>query len=80
MRDYLEEKIISAKCRAMQTKWKMEDYIKGFLWNEDGDTNFISIIIIAVIIIAIAAVFQDRLKKLVGNVFDKLTNFVDNNQ
>jgi len=46
------------------------------LLNEDGDTNFVSIILIMVIVIAIAVIFKDQLTEAVTNVFGQLMEFI----
>ena len=46
------------------------------LLREEGDTNFISIILIMVIVIAIAVIFKDQLTAAVENVFGQLTDFI----
>jgi hypothetical protein len=43
---------------------------------EEGDTNFVSIILIMVIVIAIAVIFKDQLTAAVENVFGQLTDFI----
>ena len=50
---------------------KLED-----LLCEEGDTNFVSIILIMVIVIAIAVIFKDQLTAAVENVFGQLTDFI----
>lgn len=42
------------------------------LLREEGDTNFVSIILIMVIVIAIAVIFKDQLTAAVENVFGQL--------
>lgn len=46
------------------------------LMREEGDTNFVSIILIMVIVIAIAIIFQEQLTNAVQNVFGQLTDFI----
>lgn len=46
------------------------------LLSEEGDTNFVSIILIMVIVIAIAVIFQEQLTAAVQNVFAKLMEFI----
>ncbi|MCI8967186.1 MAG: holin, BlyA family protein [Lachnospiraceae bacterium] len=46
------------------------------LLSEEGDTNFVSIILIMVIVIAIAVIFQEQLTEAVEAVFEKLTEFI----
>lgn len=46
------------------------------LLSERGDTNFVSIILIMVIVIAIAVIFKDQLTAAVENVFNQLMEFI----
>lgn len=46
------------------------------LLGEEGDTNFVSIILIMVIVIAIAAIFREQLMSAVQAVFGQLTEFI----
>lgn len=46
------------------------------LLREEGDTNFVSIILIMVIVIAIAVIFKDQLTAAVENVFGQLMDFI----
>jgi hypothetical protein len=50
---------------------KMEELLR-----ENGDTNFVSIILIMVIVIAIAAIFKPALEGAVENVLEQLTDFI----
>ncbi len=44
--------------------------------DENGDTNFVAIIVLIVIIVAIAGIFQSQLTGAVTNAFKKLTDFI----
>jgi len=46
------------------------------LKEERGDTNFVAIIVIIVIIMAIAVIFKDQLQTAVQSVFTNLTDFI----
>lgn len=70
MRDFLDGKLIGMQLRARR-------FVSQLLEEERGDTNFVAIIII-VILIAIAGIFKDQLEKAIKKVFDSLTNFIDN--
>ncbi len=61
--------------KKMQMKQKLEKRLEE-LMREDGDTNFVSIILIMVIVIAIAIIFQEQLTNAVQNVFGQLTDFI----
>lgn len=68
MRTFLEVK----KLQAQQIlREKMEEIL-----SERGDTNFVSIILIMVIVIAIAGIFRTQLSAAVQSVFGKLTDFI----
>lgn len=42
-----------------------------------GDTNIIAIIVIAVIIIGVAAIFRTQLISAINSIFTKLTEFIN---
>ena len=71
MRDFLDGKLSGMQLRARR-------FVSQLLEEERGDTNFVAIIIIIVILIAIAGIFKDQLEKAIKKVFDSLTNFIDN--
>ena len=77
MREYLAEKRLAAEVKMMSTARRMKDYVKNLFKSEEGDTNFVAIIIIIVILIAIAGIFHEQLTKAVKAVFTNLTDFID---
>ncbi|MCI8927567.1 MAG: hypothetical protein HFI97_01025 [Lachnospiraceae bacterium] len=70
MRTFLQIKKLQAE---QILRKKLEE-----LLSEEGDTNFVSIILIMVIVIAIAAIFSEQLKGAVDAVFGQLTEFIEN--
>lgn len=68
MRTFLEMKKMQAQ---RNLRGKMEE-----LLSERGDTNFVSIILIMVIVIAIAGIFRTQLMSAVQAVFGQLTDFI----
>lgn len=48
---------------------------KSFLKNEDGDTNFISIIIILGVVIVLAGIFVAFKDQIIGSVSDVINGF-----
>lgn len=80
MREYLAEKRLAAEVGVVLAARRMKDYIKNLLKSEEGDTNFVAIIIIIVILIAIAAIFHEQLAKAIEKVFKSLGEFIDNNE
>ena len=72
MRTWIDNKMI-------EYRLKSNRLLQRLLEEEDGDTNFVSIIVLIVIIIAIAGVFRDKLRDAVNTVFDtNLSNFLNN--
>lgn len=70
MRDYINSKLTGLYLRA-------ENFLNRLIKDEEGDTNFVAIIVIIVIIIGIAAIFQDALTTAVEDVMDKLIGFIN---
>lgn len=70
MRDYINSKLTGLYLRA-------ENFLNRLIKDEEGDTNFVAIIVIIVIIIGIAAIFQDALTTAVEDVMDKLLEFIN---
>lgn len=63
----------------IQTRlWRMKENVKeavhNFFTDEKGDTNMISIVIILVIVIGLAAVFRKNIVKLVGDMWKTINN------
>lgn len=72
MRTWVDNKLI-------EYRLKSNRLLQRLLEEEDGDTNFVSIIVLIVIIIAIAGVFRDKLRDAVKTVFDtNLSDFLNN--
>lgn len=69
MRDFLDSKLIEMKLRA----W---DFMSRLKEEERGDTNFVAMIIIIVILIGVAGVFKIALEQSVTDVFKKLSDFI----
>lgn len=68
MKTFLQSKALQMKQIFNE---KMEELLR-----ENGDTNFVSIILIMVIVIAIAAIFKPALEGAVENVLGQLTDFI----
>lgn len=71
MRDFLDGKLIGLQLRARR-------FLSQLREEERGDTNFVAIIIIIVILIAIAGIFKEQLEGAIKKVFKSLTDFIDN--
>lgn len=69
MRDFMDKKLLGLQMNA-------QNYLKQLLEEEDGDTNFVSIIVIIVIVLGIAAIFREQLTDAVELVFGQLFDFI----
>ena len=73
----LAEKVLDYEVRIMNGLWRMKENVKDaahdFFTTEDGDTNFISIIIVLVIVIALAALFRKNIKAMVEAIWEKIS-------
>ena len=57
--------------------WKIRFAVeKKFLRDERGDSNMVAVIVLIVIIIAVATIFNQQLVKAVNTVMDRFTEFV----
>lgn len=69
MLSLLDKMLIGAKCR-----------LNGFLKDEEGDVNIVSIVVLIGIAVVLAIVFRDAigdlLKKLFGEVENNATNAI----
>jgi len=72
----LEDKMLGYEVRVMNGLWRMKENVKekvhDFFTTEDGDTNFISIIIVLVIVVALAVVFRKNIKALVNGMWKSI--------
>lgn len=54
--------------------WRVKENVKEFFTTEDGDTNFISIIVVLVIVLGLAALFRKNIGELVSGWWESITN------
>lgn len=65
------------KNRIEKELWKMIfEFKEDFLYDEEGDSNMVAVIVLIVIILAVAAIFRESLIDAVNSVFDQLTEFI----
>ena len=68
--------MLAAEVKIQTGIWKMKERVKDavhdFFTTEEGDTNFISIIIVLVIVVALAIVFRENIAKLVNGMWTKI--------
>lgn len=55
---------------------KLQGAFDAFKEEERGASDMVAVMVLIVIILAVAAVFNGRLSSVVGQVFDRLSGFV----
>ncbi len=72
----LQEKMLGYEVKVMNGLWRMKENVKeavhDFFTTEDGDTNFISIIIVLVIVVGLAVFFRKQIATIVNNIWTKI--------
>ena len=58
---------------------KLTEAVEAFKKEERGASDMVAVMVLIVIIIALATLFHDRLKDIVGQILDKLSGFVSTN-
>lgn len=62
--------------------WRGRGWLQGkmneFLYQEDGDVNIVSIVVLIGIVIIVAVIFKDSISKLVKELFEKITTNAKN--
>ena len=58
---------------------KLNGAIEAFKKEERGASDMVAVMVLIVIIIALATLFHDRLKDIVGQILDNLGGFVSTN-
>ena len=58
---------------------KLNGAVEAFKKEECGASDMVAVMVLIVIIIALATLFHDRLKDIVGQILDKLSGFVSTN-
>ena len=58
---------------------KLNGAVEAFKKEERGASDMVAVMVLIVIIIALATLFHDRLKDIVGQILDKLSGFVSTN-
>lgn len=57
---------VSVRNRLWRASQSVKGAVKNFFTTEDGDTNFISIIVVLVIVLGLAALFRENIGELVS--------------
>jgi hypothetical protein len=58
---------------------KLTEAIEAFKKEERGASDMVAVMVLIVIIIALATLFHDRLREIVGQILDSLSGFVSTN-
>lgn len=69
MMEFLDGKLIGLQFKARR-------FLSQLAEEERGDTNFVAIIIIIVILIGVAGLFKTELEGAITKIFGKLSNFI----
>lgn len=68
--------MLELEVRVVNGMWRMKqrigEAVHDFFTDEEGDTNFISIIIILVIVVGLAVVFRKNIATLVNNMWTSI--------
>lgn len=56
---------VSVRNRLWRASQSVKGAVKNFFTTEDGDTNFISIIVVLVIVLGLAALFREKIGEYV---------------
>lgn len=62
----------------LKAKMKAGQYMSELIHEEKGASDFVAILVIIVILIAVAMVFRDGLEGLISTVFGKVSEWVNN--
>lgn len=60
----------------MAQAMKLQGTLDAFKKEERGASDMVAVMVLIVIIIAVATIFNGRLGEIVGQIFDKLSGFV----
>ena len=60
----------------MAQAMKLQGAVKAFKEEERGASDMVAVMVLIVIIIAVAAVFNGKLKEIVEQIFGRLSEFV----
>jgi len=58
---------------------KLTEAVEAFKKEERGASDMVAVMVLIVIIIALATLFHDRLREIVGQILDSLSGFVSTN-
>ena len=64
------------KSKMEELLWKAYFGVQNFMNDEKGDSNMVAVIVLIVIVLGVAMVFQEKLGKAVETVMDRFTDFV----
>lgn len=65
---------VSVRNRLWRASQSVKGAVKDFLTTEDGDTNFISIIIVLMIVLGLALAFRNQINTLVKGWWQNIQN------
>ncbi len=54
-------------------QWKAKNLVKDFLYNEEGDVNIVSMVVLIGIAVLLAVIFKNNIKKLLETLFKTIS-------
>lgn len=54
-------------------QWKAKNLVKDFLYNEEGDVNIVSMVVLIGIAVFLAVIFKNNIKKLLETLFKTIS-------
>lgn len=62
----------------LMTKWKAEGMLEEFFFDEEGDVNILSMVILMAIAVLVAVAFRKKLAALIEKLFKSIDGNADN--
>ena len=66
--------MLDLQVRMMNRALKMKEAMVEKMTDERGDTNVVSVVIVLVIVVGLAAFFKDKIGGLINGIWDKAAN------
>lgn len=58
-------------------QWKAKNLVKDFFYNEEGDVNIVSMVVLIGIAVLLALVFKEKIKELLEKLFTAISGNAD---
>lgn len=71
MMKFVDNLVIGLQCRALRLKWRAQEGFKRFM-DESGVSSFVATILLIVIVVALTALFWDKIKDWFETMWAKI--------